>query len=197
MRNTLPYLTIARSIVGSSPHPGVSGRQQDQPGVAMPTKEELNALYVAAVDAAFEAQLAPGKEVTVAEQVIRGRKTRAFVGGEANLKEWFMRSSSFGSSIFTVYSDERLTYDDTMARVSALAHQMVTMGLRKGDRIAMCMRNLPEYMQAFMAAVSIGCVGRSAQLLLDERRAQVGALTLWREALSSLIRPGSQHWRHL
>ena len=54
---------------------------------------------------------------------------------------------------------EHLTHDEHYRRVCALATRLVDdLGVAKGDRVAIAMRNYPEWSVAFFAAVMIGAV---------------------------------------
>ncbi|HVY02557.1 MAG TPA: class I adenylate-forming enzyme family protein, partial [Caulobacterales bacterium] len=53
----------------------------------------------------------------------------------------------------------RLTFEDAWARACTLAHALVNeFGVKKGDRVAISMRNFPEWVIAFNAATSIGAI---------------------------------------
>lgn len=56
-----------------------------------------------------------------------------------------------------VYEDERLTYAEVDARVRSLARYLrETCGVDRGDRVAIAMRNYPEWVIAYWATVTIG-----------------------------------------
>jgi acyl-CoA synthetase (AMP-forming)/AMP-acid ligase II len=62
-----------------------------------------------------------------------------------------------GTLEYLVYEDERLTYADFTDRVHRLARTMQgEMGLGRGDRIAIAMRNYPELLMLVLAISSIG-----------------------------------------
>ncbi len=52
-----------------------------------------------------------------------------------------------------------MTFAEHFAQVAALAQQFVgRFGIRKGDRVAIAMRNLPEWIIAFWAAIAVGAI---------------------------------------
>jgi len=65
-------------------------------------------------------------------------------------------------AVFLVYEDERWTFRTVMEHVDALAAQLVEeYGVGKGDRVAIGMRNYPEWVLSFAAIVSIGAISVS------------------------------------
>jgi long-chain acyl-CoA synthetase len=59
---------------------------------------------------------------------------------------------------FLIYEGERVTYDGWFKAVAQLSEHMVAQGIEKGDRVALAMRNLPEWPVAFFAIVSTGAI---------------------------------------
>ena len=108
---------------------------------------------------AHEALTAPGAPFEMAEAVIRGHRTRIWKNAPPTLREILVASrATFGERIFLVHEDERVSYE-TFARASiALAHWLEAQGVAKGDRVAIVMRNLPEWPVAFFASVLLGAI---------------------------------------
>jgi long-chain acyl-CoA synthetase len=60
---------------------------------------------------------------------------------------------------FLVFGDERLTFEDAWLRAAKIGRVLVEeCGVAKGDRVAISMRNCPEWVLAFMATASVGAV---------------------------------------
>ena len=76
----------------------------------------------------------------------------------ASMRDVFVSTAAFADREFLVYDDERWTYADVHRRVRALAHLLHERNIRKGDRVAIGMRNYPEWVVAFWACQSIGAV---------------------------------------
>lgn len=95
----------------------------------------------------------------VTETEIRGTKYRVFANAPANLRE-MMRTcaEAHGDKDFLVYEDERLSYGAFCDLVTRTAHALTAMGVVKGDRVAIAMRNYPELVQLMMAIQSIGAI---------------------------------------
>ena len=67
-----------------------------------------------------------------------------------------------GEATFLVYEDERWSFADVMAKVDALGAALVrTYGVAPGDRVAIAMRNYPEWVVAFAAITSVGAISVS------------------------------------
>jgi len=86
-----------------------------------------------------------------------GRRIKAFRNAPVNLAQIYREARS--DKTFLVYENERLTFEQTWRKACTLAHALVTEhGVQKGDRVAIAMRNYPEWLIAFMAATSIGAL---------------------------------------
>lgn len=106
---------------------------------------------------ALRALTAKGQPYELAETVAMGRAIRAFGNAPNSLRELYEEARS--DRTFLVYEDERLTYEDVWRRACTLAHHLVDVqGVRKGDRVAVAMRNYPEWIIAFNAATMCGAV---------------------------------------
>ena len=67
-------------------------------------------------------------------------------------------SRAHGDKTFLVYGDETLTFKEHFARVASLARFLREAGVEKGDRVAIGMRNYPEWMISFWAVQALGAV---------------------------------------
>ncbi len=90
------------------------------------------------------------------EDTARGRE-RVFVHAPPTLRDLF--TSTCTDQPFLVFEDERLTFREAWSRASAIGHHLVhELGVTRGDRVAISMRNYPEWMLACCAATSVGAV---------------------------------------
>ncbi len=86
----------------------------------------------------------------------RGRR-RVYANAPASLRDLYR--SSISDRTFLVFEDERLTFAEVHERAALLARGLVVdLGVRPGDRVAISMRNFPEWMLAFQAITSIGAI---------------------------------------
>ena len=110
---------------------------------------------------------APGMRFEMEEVDIRGVRLRTWKNAPPNLRAIALLGQSHGAREFVIYEDERMTYDAWFRAVARLAHEFQARGVKKGDRVALAMRNLPV---VFFAAVTIGaiCVPLNAWWTGDE-----------------------------
>jgi long-chain acyl-CoA synthetase len=112
-------------------------------------------------DEAFAKVTGPGQLFEVIEGSVDGIDYRLFKNAPTTLGQVFAGARG-DQGTFMVYEDERWTFDETMRHVDALAHTLVTtFGVTRGDRVGICMRNLPEWVVSFAAILSIGAVSVS------------------------------------
>jgi acyl-CoA synthetase (AMP-forming)/AMP-acid ligase II len=95
----------------------------------------------------------------VGEAEIRGQTYRIFKNAPPSLVGVFQFAASHGDRPFLHYEGESLTFRQTWADASALAAGLKSkFGIGKGSRVAIAMRNYPEWCVAYMAIISLGAV---------------------------------------
>lgn len=102
-------------------------------------------------------------DLTVVTESIRGIEYQVFRDIPRTLRALYEQAvADHGAKDFLVFQDDRLTYSEAFSRAAAIGHQLVhRFGVRKGDRVAIGMRNYPEWVVAFMAITSIGAISVS------------------------------------
>jgi long-chain acyl-CoA synthetase len=107
---------------------------------------------------------APGAPFEVKEVEVRGVRIKTFVTAPASLREVWLASAAHGDTDYLVYDDERWTYAEAHQEVARLANWLIANDVQPGDRVAIAMRNYPEWMLSYWASVSIGAtaVGMNA-----------------------------------
>ncbi len=99
----------------------------------------------------------PGAPFEIVEREVGGHKIKAFANTPDSLRQRFLEARLHGDKTFLVYEDETWTFAETMARVDEIAHALVARyGIEKGDRVAIAMRNYPEWIASFAAILSVG-----------------------------------------
>jgi acyl-CoA synthetase (AMP-forming)/AMP-acid ligase II len=102
---------------------------------------------------------APGMPFEMETAEIEGVPTRVWKNALPNLAVLAAHANaSFGDREFVVYEDERVTYAAWHRAFATLAHALQARGVKKGDRVALAMRNLPEWPVAFFAAAVTGAI---------------------------------------
>jgi long-chain acyl-CoA synthetase len=100
----------------------------------------------------------PGSPFEMEELTIRGVPTRAWKGGPKTFADVFAAARAWGDRTFLVYEDERVSFEAFARATLVLAKDLQAHGLNKGDRVAIAMRNLPEWPVAFFAAELVGAI---------------------------------------
>jgi len=90
--------------------------------------------------------------------VIRGVETRVWKNAPPTLRSVAEAGRAFGERIFLVHEDERVSFEAFFRATAILARTLLEEGVGKGDRVAIVMRNIPEWPVAFYAAASIGAI---------------------------------------
>ncbi len=108
---------------------------------------------------AVRALTAAGAPFELDELTSDGVPWRVFKHAPASLRDVFATSAAHGDKDFLVYRDERLTYGEHFGLVAALARHLADQhGVGKGDRVAIGMRNYPEWVVSFWATMSLGAI---------------------------------------
>lgn len=100
----------------------------------------------------------PGGLFEVGEATIRGVKLKIWKNAPPTLAEVWALGAPHADKIYVVYENERVTFAHHARAVAALARRLKAEGVAKGDRVAIVMRNLPEWSVAFWAAALVGAI---------------------------------------
>jgi long-chain acyl-CoA synthetase len=149
----------------------------------------------------------PGGPFEIVEREIQGRPTKVFAATPASLREAFAVARLHGDKTFLVYEDEVWSFAQLMGRVDEIADRLVHhYGVEPGDRVAIAMRNYPEWIASFAAIVSVGgiavCMNAwwkneemtygledsgSRLLIADIERIQIAQPVLARRGISAMV----------
>lgn len=113
-----------------------------------------------AVAARVRAQLtAAGAPFELTEVEINGHPLPAFRNAFPDMAALVASGRGYGDKEFMVYESDRWSFDRFYAAVDALAGRLqAELGVQPGDRIAIAMRNRPEWAVAFVASAMVGAV---------------------------------------
>ncbi|MEQ8262992.1 AMP-binding protein [Pseudohaliea sp.] len=107
---------------------------------------------------AWQELTSPGQlfEVTMAE--VGGVPIRTYAHAPPSLREIWLGAAGHGDKEYLVYNDERLSYAEAQVITGSIAHWLTRAGVGPGDRVAIAMRNYPEWMLAYWAVTAMGAV---------------------------------------
>ncbi|MEE2683374.1 MAG: class I adenylate-forming enzyme family protein [Actinomycetota bacterium] len=113
---------------------------------------------------AWEELIASGSQFELEEVMVQGQKVLSYKNQVPSLREFWLASERFGDNDYLVYEEDRMTYREAHRHVASVANWFITQGVTTGDRVAIAMRNYPEWMLTYWACASIGvtCVGMNA-----------------------------------
>lgn len=108
---------------------------------------------------AFQMLTAPGALFATSAVRTGGQIYRTYAQAPATLRDIFCASVHLADRPYLVFEEDRLSYADLHAKVAALAAALrQRFGIGKGDRVAICMRNNPEWAVAYWAAIVLGAI---------------------------------------
>ena len=107
---------------------------------------------------ATEQMTAPGQMFETERAHINGVDMAVWKHAPANLRQIFDMSLTHASRDFLVYEGERISFDEHYRIASTIASRLISLGVEKGDRVAIASRNLPEWVCAFWGAMVCGAV---------------------------------------
>ena len=96
----------------------------------------------------------------VGEAEIRGNTYRVFENAPPSLVGLFAHGvAAHGDKDFLIYKDERFSFAETWARGCRFAHALRDeLGVKPGDKVALAMRNFPEWCMSYMGVIATGAV---------------------------------------
>ena len=127
-------------------------------------------MHYAELKAAWAELTGPGAPFEVTTVEVRGQQLRIYAHAPRNVREVWLSTAAFADREYLVYQDERITYAQAHAASAAIACWLARQGVRQGDRVAIAMRNYPEWMLIYWACVSTGItvVGMNAWWVAEE-----------------------------
>ena len=107
---------------------------------------------------------APGSPFATTYEEVRGVSLRSYVTAPPNMRAVWENSAVHSGNDYVVYEDEKYTYGEIHEQVRKLAQYLIATGVKPRDRVAIAMRNYPEWVVSYWACVSIGvaAVGMNA-----------------------------------
>ena len=107
---------------------------------------------------ACAAVCAPGSMFEIQETEVLGQTSKVFAGTPPNIRSLF-ELAALRTDEFIIFENERWTMPQVLKLAGQIGHLLVNgLGVTKGDRVAIAMRNYPEWIAAFVAISSVGAV---------------------------------------
>jgi len=121
-------------------------------------------MHYAELNQAWAELTQPGAPFEIETIEVRGAPIRAFKNAPPNVRALWLSTAAFAERDYLVYGDERITYAEAHRQVASIANWMFSRGVRPGDRVAIAMRNYPEWMLIYWACACTGvaAVGMNA-----------------------------------
>jgi len=101
---------------------------------------------------------APGARFEMETVDIRGVPTRVWKNAPGTLRDVFAQLDGYSARDCLVYGNERLSYAGFIRATRQLALKLQAAGVQPGDRVAIAMRNLPEWPVLMFAAALCGAI---------------------------------------
>ena len=113
---------------------------------------------------AWAALIAPGADFEITTTNVNGVNIRTYANAVPNLRDAWAATAAYADREYLVYEDERLTYAQAHEHVNSLGNWLIAQGVQPGDRVAIAMRNYPEWMLSYWGILSVGAtvVGMNA-----------------------------------
>lgn len=101
----------------------------------------------------------PDSPLGVTKAIIDGREQTVFANVPSNLRQLYKLGLNAADKDFLIYENERYTFRQSLETAEAIAQTLIhRYGIKKGDRVAICSRNYPEWCLAYMAITMTGAI---------------------------------------
>ena len=123
-----------------------------------------------ALEEVWQELISEGSPFHVTEIEVRGSPMRVYTEAPPSLREMWLASLAHGDNEYLVYEEDRWTYAQAHQDAASIANWLVSQGVKPGDRVAIAMRNYPEWLLTYWACVASGVtvVGMNAWWIDEE-----------------------------
>ncbi len=108
---------------------------------------------------------AEGAQFALSKATVLGHEMTVFTSAPPSMRFVWELATGYGDASYVVFEDESYTYNEINEQVKALAHHLRDEhGVGSGDRVAISMRNYPEWVVGYWAVLATGAavVGMNA-----------------------------------
>ena len=119
---------------------------------------------------AWNEMIAPGATFEVETILVRGQRLRHYVNAPPDARAMWAHAAQWGDRTYLTYQAERVSYAAAQAVSTSVAAWLTARGIKQGDRVAIAMRNYPEWLLIYWGCLSIGvtAIGINAWWIADE-----------------------------
>jgi acyl-CoA synthetase (AMP-forming)/AMP-acid ligase II len=111
------------------------------------------------IEATIAGLTSPQGPFPILNKVIDGSERQVFGGLPDNLRDYYVSVGHYADRDCLVEQDRRYSFTDVLRQAASLSHTLAgRYRVKKGDRVAIAMRNAPEWCISFMAVTALGAV---------------------------------------
>ena len=101
---------------------------------------------------------ATGMPLELETVVVHDHPLRVYKNAPDSLRDVWLQAAQHNDATYFVYEDVAITYAEAHRQVVSVAAWLTSQGVKQGDRVALGMRNYPEWAIAYWATQCIGAV---------------------------------------
>lgn len=121
--------------------------------------EECQVVNYREMEAVVAAMTAPDGQFPITEVQVANRRQRVLGGLPETLAEFYASTTAFAERDCLVSGERRYSFADVLSQVGHLAAALRDeYAIARGDRVAIAMRNCPEWCISYMAITALGAV---------------------------------------
>ena len=98
----------------------------------------------------------PGGDFEIERTNVLGNEILNYKNAPPSIREFWLSTLQFAERDYLVYEDERISYGEAHRQAASIAGWLFEQGVKPGDRVAIAMRNYPEWMIIYWACASVG-----------------------------------------
>ena len=113
---------------------------------------------VLSIQDASAQMIAAGQMFEIERTTVKGIEMNVWKNAPATMAQVLGMSLNHSAKEFLIYEDQRYTFEEHYRAAATLAHRFIELGIKKGDRITIASRNLPQWVMSFWGAILAGAV---------------------------------------
>ena len=113
---------------------------------------------VLSIQDASAQMIAAGQMFEMERTTVKGIEMNVWKNAPQTMAQVLGMSLNHSAKEFLVYEDQRYTFEEHYRAAATLAQRFIDLGIKKGDRITIASRNLPQWVMSFWGAILSGAV---------------------------------------